>query len=128
VISTVQDNFLSAALLHFRRKQPVAHLNIVPGTSLQLLTGIDSHELDIAVMIKPRLGLPSDLRWIPLMQERYVGVAPVDWPSDLGELFRERPLSAMTAVLTAATSSAAFSRSTAYGQWTASKWMSPRSF
>jgi DNA-binding transcriptional LysR family regulator len=91
VISTVQDSFLPAALLHFRREQPVAHLNIVPGTSLQLLTWVDSHELDIAVMIKPRLGLPSDLRWIPLMQERYVGVAPVDWPSDLGELFRERP-------------------------------------
>jgi DNA-binding transcriptional LysR family regulator len=91
VISTVQGSFLPAALLHFRREQPLAHLNIVPGTSLQLLTRVDSHELDIAVMIKPRLGLTSDLKWIPLMQERYVGVAPADWSSDLDELFRERP-------------------------------------
>jgi DNA-binding transcriptional LysR family regulator len=91
VIATVQNSFLPAALLRFRREQPVAHLNIVPGTSLQLLTRLDSHELDMAVMIKPRLGLTSDLRWIPLMEERYVGVAPADWPSDLGDLFRERP-------------------------------------
>jgi DNA-binding transcriptional LysR family regulator len=69
----------------------MTHVNIVPGTSIQLLTRVDSHELDVAVIIKPRLGLPSDLKWIPLMQERYVGVAPEGWPSDLGELFRQRP-------------------------------------
>lgn len=91
VIATVQNSFLPAALLRFRREQPVAHLNIVPGTSLQLLTWLDSDQLDMAVMIKPRLGLTSDLRWIPLMEERYVGVAPADWSSDLDELFRERP-------------------------------------
>jgi DNA-binding transcriptional LysR family regulator len=91
VITSVQDSFLSKALLRFRREQPVAQINIVPGTSIQLLTRVDSHELDIAVMIKPRLGLPSELKWIPLMQERYVGIAPEGWSSDLGELLRERP-------------------------------------
>jgi DNA-binding transcriptional LysR family regulator len=91
VITTVQDSFLPKALLRFRREQPMAQINIVPGTSIQLLTRVDSHELDIAVMIKPRLGLPSELKWIPLMQERYVGIAPEGWPSDLGELLRERP-------------------------------------
>jgi DNA-binding transcriptional LysR family regulator len=91
VITSVQDSFLSKALLRFRRDQPVAQINIVPGTSIQLLTRVDSHELDIAVMIKPRLGLPSELKWIPLMHERYVGIAPEGWPSDLGELLRERP-------------------------------------
>jgi DNA-binding transcriptional LysR family regulator len=91
VIATVQNSFLPAALLRFRREQPVARVNIVPGTSLQLLTWVDSRELEMAVMIKPRLGLTSDLKWTPLMQERYVAVAPADWPGDLSELFRERP-------------------------------------
>jgi DNA-binding transcriptional LysR family regulator len=91
VITSVQDSFLSKALLRFRRDQPVAQINIVPGTSIQLLTRVDSHELDIAVMIKPRLGLPSELKWIPLLQERYVGIAPEGWSRDLGELLRERP-------------------------------------
>ena len=91
VITTVQDSFLPKALLRFRREQPMAQINIVPGASIQLLTRVDSHELDIAVMIKPRLGLPSELKWIPLMQERYVAIAPEGWPADLGELLRERP-------------------------------------
>jgi DNA-binding transcriptional LysR family regulator len=91
VITSVQDSFLPKALIRFRREHPVAQINIVPGTSIQLLTRVDSHEMDIAVMVKPRLGLPSDLKWIPLMHERYVGIAPEGWPGDLGELLRERP-------------------------------------
>lgn len=90
-ISTVQDSFLPRALLRFRHAQPSAQVNIVPGTSTQLLTRVDAHELDVAVMIKPRLGLPADLKWIPLMQERYVGIAPKGAPADLAELLRTRP-------------------------------------
>jgi len=90
-ISTVQQSFLTKALLRFRREHAMTHVNIVPGTSIQLLTRVDSHDLDVAVMIKPRLGLPADLKWIPLMQERYVCVAPKGSPTDLGSLFRERP-------------------------------------
>src|SRR5471032_376627 len=40
VITSVQDSFLSKALLRFRRDQPVAQINIVPGTSIQLLTRV----------------------------------------------------------------------------------------
>src|ERR1700761_1214077 len=90
-ITTVQHSFLPKALLRFRHEQAMAQINIVPGTSIQLLTRVDSHDLDVAVMIKPRLGLPADLKWIPLMQERYVGVAPKGSSTDLAELFRERP-------------------------------------
>jgi DNA-binding transcriptional LysR family regulator len=90
-IATVQHSFLPKALLRFRQEQPVAQINIIPGTSIQLLTRIDSHELDVAVMVKPRLGLPADLKWLPLIQERYVGVAPEGSPDDLAKLFRERP-------------------------------------
>jgi DNA-binding transcriptional LysR family regulator len=90
-ISTVQNSFLTKALLRFRREHAKANINIVPGTSIQLLTRIDSHELDVAVMIKPHLGLPADLKWLPLLQERYVGVAPEGSPDDLGELFRQQP-------------------------------------
>jgi DNA-binding transcriptional LysR family regulator len=90
-ISTVQTSLLPKALQHFRRAQPAASINIAPGVSAELLAKVDSHELDLAVMIKPRLGLPPDLKWIPLVRERYVGIAPKGAPDDLGELLRTQP-------------------------------------
>ncbi|ALS61120.1 LysR family transcriptional regulator [Pandoraea norimbergensis] len=52
------------------------HLNIVPGMSVQLLAQIDARELDLAVMIRPRIGVPADMKWITLMHEPYVAIAP----------------------------------------------------
>src|ERR1700754_1533615 len=90
-ISTVQASLLPKALQHFRRAQPAASINIAPGISTELLAKVDSHELDLAVMIKPRLGLPPDLKWIPLIRERYVFIAPKGTPGDLGEVLRTQP-------------------------------------
>ncbi|MDB5838641.1 MAG: LysR family transcriptional regulator [Herminiimonas sp.] len=90
-ISTVQAMLLPKALVRFRREQPAIHVNIVPGMSVQLLTQVDARELDIAVMIKPRLGIPSDLKWITLMREHYVGIAPVGAPRELKALFEALP-------------------------------------
>ncbi|CAB3747501.1 LysR substrate-binding domain-containing protein [Paraburkholderia solisilvae] len=90
-ISTVQASFLPKALQQFRRVQPAASINIAPGVSAELLAKVDSHELDMAVMIKPRLGLPPDLKWIPLISEHYVGIAPKGAPTDLPELLRTHP-------------------------------------
>lgn len=75
-ISTVQLGLLPGALQRFRTGFPSVHVNVQPGMSVQLLSQIDAHELDVAVMIKPNLGIPKDLKWITLMHESYVGIAP----------------------------------------------------
>lgn len=75
-ISTVQLGLLPGALHRFRTAFPNVHVNVLPGMSVQLLSQIDAHELDMAVMIKPNLGIPKDLKWITLMHEPYVGIAP----------------------------------------------------
>jgi DNA-binding transcriptional LysR family regulator len=82
-ISTVQSTLLPKTLHQFRQQYPGVHVNIVPGTSVQLLTQVDSRELDLAVMIRPRLGIPSDLKWLTVMRERYIGIAPAGAPQDV---------------------------------------------
>lgn len=85
-ISTAQMTLLPKALLRFRKDFPDVRVNIVPGMSTQLLMQIDAREVDIAVIIKPRLGIPSDLRWISLMQESFVVILPAGISLPLNEL------------------------------------------
>jgi len=82
-ISTVQATLLPRALQQFRRHHPAIHINIVPGMSVQLLSQVDTRELDLAVMVRPRLGIPADLKWLTVMRERYIGIAPPGVPGDL---------------------------------------------
>ncbi|MFM9437357.1 DNA-binding transcriptional LysR family regulator [Janthinobacterium sp. CG_23.3] len=74
-ITTVQMGLLPEALWMFRQQFAGVEVNVVPGTSVQLLSQIDARELDFAVMIKPSLKLPKDLRWTPLLKENYVAIA-----------------------------------------------------
>lgn len=74
-ITTVQMGLLPEALRMFRQQFAGVEVNVVPGTSVQLLSQIDARELDFAVMIKPSLKLPKDLRWTPLLKENYVAIA-----------------------------------------------------
>lgn len=90
-ISTVQSTLLPRALYRFREHYPNVHVNIVPGMSAQLLTQVDARELDLAVLIKPRLGIPSDMKWITVMRERYIGIAPAGAPHDLKKLLAALP-------------------------------------
>lgn len=85
-ISTAQATLLPRALQQFRRHHPAIHINIVPGMSVQLLSQVDTHELDLAVMIRPRLGIPPDLKWLTVMRERYIGIAPPGVAGDLKTL------------------------------------------
>jgi DNA-binding transcriptional LysR family regulator len=79
-------------VLHaFRNAYPSIHVNIVPGMSIQLLAQVDARELDVAVIIKPRLGIPPELKWITLMRERYVGIAPAGAPNELKALLAALP-------------------------------------
>lgn len=82
-VSTVQATLLPKAMKRLRAGFPKAHVNIVPGMSTQLLTQVDARELDVAVLIRPRLGIPQELKWVPLMRERFVGIAPSGSPREL---------------------------------------------
>lgn len=90
-VSTVQSSLLPQAMQRFRVAHPDTHVNIVPGMSTQLLTQVDARELDIAVLVKPRLGIPPELKWVPLIRERFVAVAPPDAPDDLKTLLQTVP-------------------------------------
>ncbi|MBB5695821.1 LysR substrate-binding domain-containing protein [Muricoccus pecuniae] len=91
-IASVQSTVLARALTSFRRRFPKPHVHIVPGLSLHLLDRLDAGELDLAIMIPPPFGLPSDLSWQPLIREPFELVVPAtgagdDWRS----LLRSRP-------------------------------------
>lgn len=90
-VSTVQSTLLPRAMQRFRLAHPDTHVNIVPGMSTQLLTQVDARELDIAVLVKPRLGIPPELKWVPLIRERFVAVAPPGAPDNLKALLETVP-------------------------------------
>ncbi|ODP34624.1 LysR family transcriptional regulator [Pandoraea sp. ISTKB] len=89
-ILTVQLGLLPGAVQRWTALGAMPHLNIVPGMSVQLLAQLDAKELDLAVMIRPRIGVPADMKWLTLMHEPYVAIAPkgtrgdvADWASAL---------------------------------------------
>ncbi|GAB3630554.1 LysR family transcriptional regulator [Pandoraea terrae] len=90
-ILTVQMGVLPGAVRRWWARGAPPHLNIVPGMSVQLLGQIDARELDVAVVIKPRLGIPSDLKWLTLMHEHYVAIAPKSARGELGDWARDLP-------------------------------------
>ena len=85
-IASVQSTVLARALLPFRQRFPKLHVHIVPGMSLHLLDQLDAGELDMAIMIPPSFGMPSDFSWQPLIREPFQLVVPAmtrgdDWRS-----------------------------------------------
>jgi len=76
-ISTVQLGLLPAALADFRRQLPLVEVNVVPGTSVQLMSQIDSNDLALAVMIRPNLKMNKGLQWHAMLRETYVAIAPL---------------------------------------------------
>lgn len=90
-VSTVQASLLPKAMQRFREAFPNTHVNIVPGMSTQLLTQVDARELDIAVLVRPRLGIPQELKWVSLLDEPFVAIAPVGSPADLPTLLATVP-------------------------------------
>ncbi|AJC22790.1 LysR family transcriptional regulator [Pandoraea pulmonicola] len=89
-ILTVQLGLLPGAVRRWTSLGAMPHLNIVPGMSVQLLAQLDAKELDLAVMIRPRIGVPADMKWLTLMYEPYVAIAPkgargtmADWAASL---------------------------------------------
>lgn len=90
-VLTAQLGLLPGAVRRWWAQAPMPHLNIVPGMSVQLLGQIDANELDVAVIIRPRLGIPSDLKWVSLMHEPYVAIVPKSARGDLADWVRDLP-------------------------------------
>ena len=90
-ISTVQSGLLPKALRGFAESCPATHIQITPGTSIQLLAQVDAGELDIAAMIKPNFGIPASLVWIPLLDDVYVAIAPYGATGSLSEWALDLP-------------------------------------
>lgn len=70
-ISSAQLSFVADALAAFRSENPECRVKMLPGVSLNLLGQVDSGEVDMAVIIKPKFALPSDLLWRPLLTEPF---------------------------------------------------------
>jgi len=75
-ISSAQISFLAGACAAFRQANPGCRVKVIPGVSLNLLGQVDSGEVDMAVIIRPRFTLPADLRWTKLLSEPFVLLAP----------------------------------------------------
>lgn len=77
-IASAQLHLVRAALPIFREQFPHAQVQIIPGTSLELIDRLDADDLDLALVIAPRFWHLKTLLWSPLTQEPFVMVAPID--------------------------------------------------
>ena len=82
-IASVHSTVLRRVLPAFAGAFPNVQVQVVPGTSMDLLDRIDARELDLALIIRPSFGIPQALSWRTLFRERFVFAAPVDW--EIGE-------------------------------------------
>jgi len=75
-ISTIQTGPLPAALKSFQAHYPQVSVRIVPGSSVQLLSQVDSGEIDAAILVEPPFVLPKELSWRALLRERFTLIVP----------------------------------------------------
>ncbi len=75
-IASVQSLLLPRALGLLRQRHPRLRVHLVPGVSMHLMDQLDGGELDIALMIRPPLGIPPDLTWQTLIQEPFCLLVP----------------------------------------------------
>lgn len=81
-IASVHTTLLLKALPAFKAQFPGMHLRVIPGTSLELLNQLDAGDLDLAIIIRPGFGIPQNLSWDSLLQERFVLAAPISQSID----------------------------------------------
>ncbi|MDF1749352.1 MAG: LysR substrate-binding domain-containing protein [Alphaproteobacteria bacterium] len=81
-IASMHPTILRRALPMFSSEFLKVQVQVVPGTSLDLLDQIDAGDLDLAIIILPGFGLPPTLSWKPLLQERFVLATPLSWKID----------------------------------------------
>ena len=78
-IASVHPTVLRLAMPRFHALHPGFHLQVLPGTSRELLDRLDAGELDLALIIRPSFGLPPPFQWETLIRERFVLALPREW-------------------------------------------------
>lgn len=91
-IASFQRSLLPSALPHFHRARPECRTRVIPGLSLELLSAVDSGEIDMAVIIRPPFALQSDLCWTTVASEPYRLIVPSKLPvADWSEILTTQP-------------------------------------
>ncbi|MNM61053.1 HTH-type transcriptional regulator GltC [compost metagenome] len=91
-IASIQRSLLPSALAQFHRARLECRTRVIPGLSLELLSAVDSGEIDLAVIIRPPFTLQTDLCWTNLASEPYRLIVPRKLPeADWGELLSTQP-------------------------------------
>jgi len=92
-VATAQTGLLPPALLRLRQQAPLLEPKLVPGVSLNLLSQVDTGEVDLAILIKPPFELPKELHATVIRQEPFVLIVPPDMAGDDPlALLAEQPL------------------------------------
>lgn len=81
-ITSAQIGLLPRALKRFRATFPHIDVKLTPGVSLNLLAQIDAGDIDMAVLVRPPMPLPKELRWQTLSRESFVLIVPPDVAGD----------------------------------------------
>ncbi|MFK3795683.1 LysR family transcriptional regulator [Pseudomonas sp. NPDC088444] len=91
-IGTVQTGILPQVLVALKAKAPFIEASLIPGVSLNLLSLVDSGDLDLAIMINPPFALPKDLRAEVIAREPFVLITPKNVRgNDPIQLLRDHP-------------------------------------
>lgn len=70
-IASVQTGMLPDVIAGFLQDAPHVHITIKPATSIQLLAMLESHQLDVALLLKPPFPLPKSLYQQEIAQQAY---------------------------------------------------------
>ena len=81
-IRSVQTTTLPATMLELRARYPGLEVRLVQEDSPLLLRDLNAGELDAAVVVRPRAGGSSRLRWRNLARESFVLLAPPNAKGD----------------------------------------------
>ena len=81
-VATVQTGLLPQALLRLRQQAPLLEPKLVPGVSLNLLSQVDTGEVDLAILIKPPFELPKELSAQVIRREPFVLIVPANLDGD----------------------------------------------
>lgn len=91
-VATAQTGLLPQALLRLRQQAPRLEPKLVPGVSLNLLSQVDTGEVDLAILIKPPFELPKELSAQIIRREPFVLIVPLDLPGfDPLQLLTDHP-------------------------------------
>jgi DNA-binding transcriptional LysR family regulator len=113
-IRSVQTTTLPATMLGLRARYPRLEVRLVQEDSPVLLRELNAGDLDAAIVVRPRAGGSSRLRWKNLARESFVLIAPPNAKGDsVAELLRTHEWIRWDASLTGGQSAASFIHSVA---------------